>query len=81
MASGITYFMKKNRQRKVGSGSPKLDISKAHDKVEMYFLKMVMHRMGFHSDWINNLIMLRIYYVNIRWFFNQDLFGCYLPHS
>ena len=50
------HHMHNQRSGKVGSMALKLDMSKAYDRVEWGFLKQVMLKMGFHSQWMS-LIM------------------------
>ena len=46
------HHMKRKKGGKSGHLALKLDISKAYDRLEWVFLKKVMERMGFHSQWV-----------------------------
>ena len=43
------HYMKNHNSRKSGYIAPKLDLSKAYDRVEWSFLKDVMVQMGFQN--------------------------------
>ena len=55
VAFEIMHYLKK-KEGKESYMAIKLDMSKAYDRVEWYFLKKVMERMGFNEKWIS-LIM------------------------
>jgi hypothetical protein len=47
----------------------KLDMSKAYDRVEWVFLRRMMNRLGFHSDWVElvmKLVSTFIYRVRVN---------------
>ncbi|CAA7029244.1 unnamed protein product [Microthlaspi erraticum] len=48
----ILHFLKISQAKKRGSMAIKTDMTKAYDRVEWEFIKLVMERMGFHSTWI-----------------------------
>ncbi|VAH31401.1 unnamed protein product [Triticum turgidum subsp. durum] len=49
--SNVIY--KRRRRGKVGYAVVKLDMSKAYDRVEWTFLKEMMLKLGFDSEWVN----------------------------
>ncbi|XP_024178242.1 uncharacterized protein LOC112184205 [Rosa chinensis] len=53
VANEIAHFVHNKREGTEGVMALKLDLSKAYDRMEWVFLKMVMARFGFAQDWIN----------------------------
>ncbi|XP_024039551.1 uncharacterized protein LOC112098152 [Citrus clementina] len=53
------------KQGKTGTAALKIDMSKAYDRVEWKFLKLMMLRMGFAEDWVE-IIMLCVSTVSYR---------------
>lgn len=52
VAFEMQHFLKRKNQRKEGFAALKLDMSKAYDRVEWYFLSAIMLKLGFSSLWV-----------------------------
>jgi hypothetical protein len=50
--------MKKKRGRRQQHCAPKLDLTKAYDRVEWNYLQAIMEKMGFHRIWIVMIMRL-----------------------
>ncbi|KAL9680101.1 hypothetical protein QQ045_017978 [Rhodiola kirilowii] len=56
IAHEIAHFIKNTRYGSKSYGSLKLDMSKAYDRVEWRYLKMLLLRFGFEERWVNMII-------------------------
>ena len=57
MAFETLHSLQKYKYGTHGFMALKLDMSKAYDQVEWYFLEEIMRKMGFNEKWIN-LVMV-----------------------
>ncbi|KAL9671942.1 hypothetical protein QQ045_009516 [Rhodiola kirilowii] len=64
IAHEAAHFIKNKRYGRKGYGSLKLDMSKAYDRVEWRFLKLILLRFGFKENWVN---MILKYVSNVRY--------------
>ncbi|KAL0313070.1 UNVERIFIED_CONTAM: Retrovirus-related Pol polyprotein from type-1 retrotransposable element R2 [Sesamum radiatum] len=74
----LNHCLKHKTKGKKGYVSLKLDISKAYDRVEWGFLERVLIMLGFHSNFIN-LIMLCVSSVTFSFLLNGEQFGFLRP--
>nr|DAD46191.1 TPA_asm: hypothetical protein HUJ06_004421 [Nelumbo nucifera] len=78
VAFELIHFMRMKRKGKVGEVALKIDISKAHDRVDWQFLKLMMQKLGFSNKWIR-LIMLCVTIVFYFVAFNGMEVGPIIP--
>jgi hypothetical protein len=71
VAYECVHAIKGRRQGKNGYCAVKLDMHKVYDRVEWTFLRDMMLRLGFTSQWVE-LIMACVTTVNYRVWFNSD---------
>lgn len=65
ISTEVIHYLKRKRQGKDGITTLKIDMSKAYDRVEWTFLKLIMLKMGFAAD-IVNLIMMCVTIVSYK---------------
>uniref|UniRef100_A0A8I7B954 Reverse transcriptase domain-containing protein n=1 Tax=Hordeum vulgare subsp. vulgare TaxID=112509 RepID=A0A8I7B954_HORVV len=78
LAYEVTHFMQNKRSGATGYAALKLDMSKAYDRVEWYFLEAMMRKMGFAERWID-LIMNCCSTVKYRFRINGSLTDDIVP--
>jgi reverse transcriptase-like protein len=78
LSSEVFHFMKNNQANKRGYMALKLDMSKAYDRVEWDFLRSVMTKMGFPSQWIER-VMLCVSSVSYSFLVNGQPTNAILP--
>ncbi|CAJ2628079.1 unnamed protein product [Trifolium pratense] len=57
VAIEVVHYMKTKTKGKIGDVALKLDISKAYDRIEWDYLRGVMQKMGFCTQWIKWIMM------------------------
>jgi hypothetical protein len=57
LAYECTHYMKNKRNGRDGYAAIKLDMSKAYDRVEWYFLENMMRKLGFDERWIDRIML------------------------
>jgi hypothetical protein len=65
LAYELTHHLNSKRKGAVGVAAIKLDMSKAYDRVEWPFLKMMMLKLGFHEKWVK-MVMTCVCSVSYR---------------
>ncbi|KAK9924951.1 hypothetical protein M0R45_033292 [Rubus argutus] len=78
VAFEIAHFLKRKRERNVGYGALKLDMSKAYDRIEWNFLEASLIKLGFHQTWVN-WIMRCIRTVSYSFILNGEPRGLIKP--
>ncbi|XP_073153714.1 uncharacterized protein [Henckelia pumila] len=68
------HWMQNRKTGNDGFAALKLDMSKAYERVEWYFLELIMRKMGFREGWISK-IMRCISSVSYSFSLNQQLVG------
>lgn len=56
MAYEVLHSMKTNKATGVGNMAIKLDMSKAYDRIEWCFIRVVLEKLGFNALWINMIM-------------------------
>ncbi|KAL0458069.1 UNVERIFIED_CONTAM: putative mitochondrial protein [Sesamum latifolium] len=74
IAYELNHFLAHKHWGKVGHVSLKLDVSKAYDTLDWFFLESVLSRIGFHHK-VVSLIMLCVKSVTYSFLFNGAQFG------
>lgn len=57
LSSVVFHFMKHNQAKKRGYMALKLDMSKAYDRIEWDFLRLIMLKMGFPPSWVDRFML------------------------
>lgn len=79
VAFEMIHYLKRRKHGKLGDVALKIDISKAYDCVHWGFLQKILLKFGFHSDWVN-MIMMCIFTVSYSILVNDALVGPINPH-
>jgi hypothetical protein len=74
----MSHFMKRRRSGKRSYMAVKLDMSKAYDRVEWYFLEGTMLRLGFCAPYVENA-MKCVRSVSYRFKVNRNITGTLKP--
>jgi hypothetical protein len=78
VAYECVHKIKNKRKGKTGICAVKLDMHKAYDRIEWTFLKEMMLRLGFHSQWVD-LIMECVTSVSYSIRVNSELTEEFFP--
>ncbi|CAM8918528.1 unnamed protein product [Rhodiola kirilowii] len=78
IAHEAAHFIKNSRQSKSVYGSLKLDMSKAYDRVEWRFMKLLLLRFGFEARWVS-MILNYVTSVKFTICINGTLSGSIVP--
>lgn len=74
----ILHFLKSSKAEKRSSMAIKTDMTKAYDRLEWEFIKLVLERLGFHPKWIG-WVMQCVTTVTFKFLLNGTVKGCITP--
>jgi hypothetical protein len=74
----VVHFMKSKTRGKLGEVALKLDISKAYDRIDWEYLRGIMCKMGFSTQWIS-WIMMCVETVDYSVIVNGNIVGPIIP--
>jgi hypothetical protein len=72
------HFMKKKRAHENRCCAVKLDMKKAHDRVEWEYLRRIMLKLGFSSTWVH-MVMGMVSLVSFLVLFNGERLESFRP--
>lgn len=78
VVSEILHAMKCKRRGKQGDVALKIDISKAYDRIDWDYVKAMLSKLGFHTDfvgWIMLCVSSVRFFINV----NEDMVGPITP--
>lgn len=78
IANEIVHYLKGLRRHKVDYVALKIDIAKAHDKLECSYLEAMMNALGFCSRWVR-LVMMCVSTVRFHIRVGDELVGPIVP--
>ena len=78
IAFELMYYLEHKKEGIDGFAAIKLDMSKAYDRLEWGFIKLVMIKMGFHEKWVE-LIMHCITSISYSILVNGVAYGNIIP--
>ncbi|KAH9754875.1 reverse transcriptase domain-containing protein [Citrus sinensis] len=78
ISTEIIHYLKRKKQGKAGTAALKIDMSKAYDRVEWNFLKLMLLRMGFDEGWVE-LVMMCVSTVRYKVLRNRVEVGPIVP--
>lgn len=78
MANELLHYMKCKTRGRVGNVAMKTNIGKAYDLVNWQFLRLMMLKLGFNTQWVN-WVMMCVETVDFSIKVNQDLVGLVIP--
>ncbi|KAL6141181.1 hypothetical protein ACLB2K_059471 [Fragaria x ananassa] len=78
VATEVAHFLHKNRTGKDDHFSLKLDISKAYDRLEWEFVRCILLKLGFATQWVE-LIMTTLTTVSYSFLVNGEVCGLVRP--
>ncbi|XP_073137676.1 uncharacterized protein [Henckelia pumila] len=79
IAFEIGHYLKRKTQGMRGAATLKLDMSKAFDRVEWQFLRLLLNLLGFPCKFVD-LVMLCVSYVRYMVIHNNHEIGLIIPH-
>lgn len=78
LAFEVLHSMKRNTRKKWGDVALKIDISKAYDRLDWNYIRLILTKMGFSCHWVE-MVMLCV--TSVRYFvrINNDITGPISP--
>jgi hypothetical protein len=78
IAYELTHYLKNKKRGEDGYAAIKLDMSKAYDRLEWFFLRAMMLKLGFCEEWVD-LIMQCVTTVSYKVKVNGHLSEIFMP--
>ena len=78
LAFELLHTMKRNTRKKKGEVAMKIDISKAYDRMDWNYLRLIMLKLGFSTQWV---YMIMVCVTSVRYFVrvNDQIVGPITP--